>query len=771
MSGAKGGPYQDRYPFPNDTLGKQPSITILYPTAGSYASIGSPKTIEWRSAGCTYVDIYYQSGATGLVNIATNHPDVGVHRWTVPNIAPAFDYTIYIDCKNSTNQSLNANAQSAAFTVAKAGIELLTPQGNERLSAGSQAVIAWKRTPAVTAVDVLYRSDVGAFSTVLISNITRDTVTVPVPGEATSRASFLVRASNDHSIADSSDGFVNIRGGAAQVIAPTGTLQIGTLQQVQWISPVSSQYVDVSYLTSSGNYVPLVQNLPDFGRFTFLVPDQTMSGSKLRVQFKSTSAAAITSVDSGAFNTSVSGGPAPTPPPITGSPSVVSFSPLSGASTTGVFTAAYSHPAGTAGHYLGYILFLPTPNVVNYVATGSCLVEYNRISNGMRLINDAGIGWLGGQSGVPVGTGGTTLSNSYCTLDTTQSGARFTGNTMYVDARVTFKAPLTGVLGTFLQELDVNGVWTGMTQFGNWIAFPVTSPKSGPYITGGTPTSGAGSSIAYNLTVGHTGGIAALAMVHLLISSQIVGGAPCQIVFFPGANSVHLINDTGSALVPGSITPGSNTGTLANSRCVVSGSGMTRANSGNNVTVRLPVSFNAATFGGAKSVYVNVFDTNGLLTHWQQIGNAVIATAMADSVLKNRVFQAAILSWTASTSPDIKGYYVYRGDVTAGPYARIMESPVDATSYTDDSVVSGATYYYVTTAVNIDDVESGYSNEASIVIPSVYAATALPLSGSVPGSTDEWVSQWTTRVSGPVPASKRLRRTRHSRSHSRLSIC
>ena len=61
MSGATGGPYKDNYPQPDDKLSKQPSIKILYPTAGTYASIGSQKTIEWRSAGCTYVDVYYQA--------------------------------------------------------------------------------------------------------------------------------------------------------------------------------------------------------------------------------------------------------------------------------------------------------------------------------------------------------------------------------------------------------------------------------------------------------------------------------------------------------------------------------------------------------------------------------------------------------------------------------------------------------------------------------------------------------------------------------------
>src|SRR5215204_5388808 len=64
----------------------------------------------------------------------------------------------------------------------------------------------------------------------------------------------------------------------------------------------------------------------------------------------------------------------------------------------------HAYTGGATQHYLGYILFLPTPNVVNYRATGSCLVEYNRISHGMRLIDNAGTGWLGGISGITLGT-------------------------------------------------------------------------------------------------------------------------------------------------------------------------------------------------------------------------------------------------------------------------------------------------------------------------------------------------------------------------------
>jgi hypothetical protein len=73
------------------------------------------------------------------------------------------------------------------------------------------------------------------------------------------------------------------------------------------------------------------------------------------------------------------------------------------------------------------------------------------------------------------------------------------------------------------------------------------------------------------------------------------------------------------------------------------------------------------------------------------------------------------LSWTASAGA--VGYNIYRGTVSGGPYT-IINSSLDATTtYTDSTVVSGQTYYYVTTAVNSDSQESGYSNQAQAIIP------------------------------------------------------
>jgi fibronectin type 3 domain-containing protein len=71
------------------------------------------------------------------------------------------------------------------------------------------------------------------------------------------------------------------------------------------------------------------------------------------------------------------------------------------------------------------------------------------------------------------------------------------------------------------------------------------------------------------------------------------------------------------------------------------------------------------------------------------------------------------LTWNASQNAT--SYNVYRGTTPGGPYVK-MSSGIVGTSYTDIKVTHTQTFYYVTTAVS-GIGESGYSNEATAVIP------------------------------------------------------
>jgi len=78
---------------------------------------------------------------------------------------------------------------------------------------------------------------------------------------------------------------------------------------------------------------------------------------------------------------------------------------------------------------------------------------------------------------------------------------------------------------------------------------------------------------------------------------------------------------------------------------------------------------------------------------------------------------SADLSWGPSPST-VVGYNVYRSTTPGGPYTKINSSLDPSTLYTDSTVQSGQTYYYVSTAVDATSMESGYSNQLQMVIPS-----------------------------------------------------
>lgn len=76
------------------------------------------------------------------------------------------------------------------------------------------------------------------------------------------------------------------------------------------------------------------------------------------------------------------------------------------------------------------------------------------------------------------------------------------------------------------------------------------------------------------------------------------------------------------------------------------------------------------------------------------------------------------LSFVPSTSPNVVGYKVYRSITKGGPYVEITHkilAPNDA--FIDNVPVPHTTNYYVMTAVNSGQEESGTSKEVTAVVP------------------------------------------------------
>jgi hypothetical protein len=90
-------------------------------------------------------------------------------------------------------------------------------------------------------------------------------------------------------------------------------------------------------------------------------------------------------------------------------------------------------------------------------------------------------------------------------------------------------------------------------------------------------------------------------------------------------------------------------------------------------------------------------------------------TSVSEAATGSGTMPYVTLSWSPSTS-GVSGYNIYRG-TAPGSYAKLNPSLDATTSYTDNSVTPGATYYYAATSVSTSGQESGYSSPITVTIP------------------------------------------------------
>ena len=192
-----------------------------------------------------------------------------------------------------------------------------------------------------------------------------------------------------------------------------------------------------------------------------------------------------------------------------------------------------------------------------------------------------------------------------------------------------------------------------------------------------------------------------------LLEIPLSGNGVIPAVSLSSASAVfgpQLLNTTGTAPSIDLLSVG--TAPLLVSNLAVSGD-FRQANNcvgalapGQLCTIQL---FFTPTAMGARAGTLTVFDNTTAGTH---------AISMSGvGVNKHNVN----LSWTPSTSP-VTGYFVYRATQSGGPYTELQFVPQPQTSFVD-SLPGGATYFYVVTAVDANQIESVTSPEVTATIP------------------------------------------------------
>lgn len=106
----------------------------------------------------------------------------------------------------------------------------------------------------------------------------------------------------------------------------------------------------------------------------------------------------------------------------------------------------------------------------------------------------------------------------------------------------------------------------------------------------------------------------------------------------------------------------------------------------------------------------------GTLTVASNASGSPMNVALSGIGTSSPTSHSVALNWDRSTST-VLGYFVYRSSKPSGPYAKMNSSADSSTSYSDTTVADGQVYYYVVTAVDSSNIESSYSNQVSVTIP------------------------------------------------------
>ena len=96
--------------------------------------------------------------------------------------------------------------------------------------------------------------------------------------------------------------------------------------------------------------------------------------------------------------------------------------------------------------------------------------------------------------------------------------------------------------------------------------------------------------------------------------------------------------------------------------------------------------------------------------------NASVAVALTGTGTAAAAQHSVDIAWDAATPVPV-GYNVYRATQAAGPFSKLNSAPVTSLVFTDSTVVAGGTYFYIVTSVAADGTESGFSNQATAVVP------------------------------------------------------
>jgi hypothetical protein len=432
----------------------------------------------------------------------------------------------------------------------------------------------------------------------------------------------------------------------------------------------------------------------------------------------------------------------------------VTFSPSAAGDVTGTISIVSNASNGAVSMSLsgngvapGSITANPASLAFGSVALGNSQQESSTLTNNggtsvtisQAAISGTGFTLSGLASPVTLSAG---QSANFTVTFAPQSAASVTGNVTITSnaPNPTLTVPLSGTGSASSGSLSANptSLSFGSVQVGNsqTLSEVLTNTGGSNVVISQDTISGSGFSVSgftspLTLTPGQKYSFSAI------FAPQSAGSATGNISISSNAPNPNLtISLSGTALGAGQLaaTPSPLTfstavivGTSANLTASVSATGssvtVTSVTSNNSEFSLSGLSFPLTIQAGNSASFTVTFApqstgaASGTFTFASNASNGSVVQSLSGTGIAPPIHSVA-LSWKASTSPNINSYNIYRS-TTSGSFSPPAIASVSAptTTYTDNSVTDGLTYYYAITAVNSSNQESAYSAQASATIP------------------------------------------------------
>jgi uncharacterized membrane protein len=265
-----------------------------------------------------------------------------------------------------------------------------------------------------------------------------------------------------------------------------------------------------------------------------------------------------------------------------------SATPSSGTGASQNFALQYSSTAGFTDLSTLWVWFSET---LASPVSNSCLAYYERTTNRLFLLNDAGTAWSSA-----VITTGSNLENSRCMIQTASSVISGTGNSLTLSLAMVFKPAFNGSKSIFMYAAGSSGAASGWQTKGSWTVSGTVSVTA----DSASPNSGSGANQAFSFTYSDSAGYTDLATAWVWFNAATVANS-CLIYYDRPTLRLFLLDDAGASWMGGVTVP--NVGVLENSQCSIQLTTTTVQGPPTGLILNLSLAFKPA-FAGTKTIFM-----------------------------------------------------------------------------------------------------------------------------------------------------------------------